>query len=70
MQALRKILSELVGLVVDDFGFALTVVVWIGLVWGAAQLLPPGGFWGAVLLFVGLGGALLECTTRRARGAR
>ncbi|MGY2046896.1 hypothetical protein [Methylobacterium sp. JK268] len=70
MNAIRAIARELVGLVVDDVGFAAAAVGWIALVWllSAAALLPSS--WLAVTLFGGLGTILLESVLRRSGDAR
>lgn len=67
MTWLKTILCELIGLFVDDVGFALAIFGWITLV---ALGLPRLGLHGnlpALILFIGLLGILLESTIRRAR---
>lgn len=70
MNALKIILRELVGLFVDDAGFAAAIVGWIILTWLlSADVLPPSP-WLAILLFAGLGAILLESALRRAGAPR
>lgn len=65
MNALRTVIHEFLGLVVDDVVFAVAVVGWIALAWLlSAHVLPPGP-WAAALLFGGLGAILLENVARR-----
>jgi hypothetical protein len=70
MNAIKAIARELLGLVVDDVGFAAAAVGWIALVWLlSASVLPPS-LWVAVMLFGGLGAILLESVLRRSGAAR
>lgn len=67
MSWLKTICSELLGLFVDDVGFALAIIVWV-LVTGLG--LPRLGLHGdlpALILFVGLLAILLESAIRRSR---
>lgn len=67
MTWLKTILSELLGLFVDDVGFALAILGWIIV---AALALPRLGLHGnlpALILFIGLLAILLESATRRAK---
>lgn len=70
MNALKAVLREFVGLVVDDVGFAASVVAWIVLAWLISATVLQSGPWMAVMLFAGLGGILLEGALRRARAVR
>ena len=53
MDALKTILRELVGLFVDDVGFAAAIVGWIILAWLLSPFVLPPSPWGAILLFAG-----------------
>ena len=66
MTVLRNILAELVGLIVDDWLFALLVLLLVGLfaVPGVRQLVPLSG----PLLFGGLAVLTLVFVARKARG--
>lgn len=69
MNAIGAIARELLGLVVDDVGFA-AALGWIALVWLlAASVLPPSP-WMAIMLFCGLAAILVESVLRRAGAAR
>ena len=70
MNVLKTILRELVGLVVDDVGFAASIVGWIILAWLFSTFVLPPSPWVALLLFAGLGGILLESVFRRAGPTR
>lgn len=67
MSALKTILAELVGLVVDDGAFALAIVAWLGLAWLVLPRLQALGPWAGALLFAGLAAVLVESALRRAR---
>lgn len=70
MTALKTILRELVGLVVDDVGFAAFIVGWIVLVWLLSEFALSASPWVAILFFAGLGAILLENALRNARPTR
>ena len=70
MNALKTILRELVGLFVDDVGFAAAIVGWITLAWLLSAFVLPPSPWVAILLFAGLGAILLESVLRRAGATR
>ena len=70
MNALKTILRELVGLVVDDVRFAAFIVGWIVLVWLLSAIALAPSPWIAILLFAGLGAILLESAFRNARRTR
>lgn len=70
MNALRAIARELLGLVVDDVGFAAAALGWIALVWVIATLAPQPSHWVAILLFCGLAAILVESVLRRSGAAR
>ncbi len=64
MNLIKSIASELVGLFVDDWGFALGLLVWVGVC-----ALPPVRSHpeaAAGLLFLGLAGLTLGFVARRA----
>lgn len=67
---LKAIGSELLGLFVDDVGFAVSILAWVAV---CAVILPILGLSGAVpalILFAGLLAILVESATRRARKAQ
>ncbi|MCJ2049140.1 hypothetical protein [Methylobacterium sp. J-070] len=70
MNALSTILRELVGLVVDDVGFAAAIVGWIILAGSLSAFLRPPSPWVAILLVAGLGAILLDSVLRRAGATR
>lgn len=70
MNAFKTIARELLGLVVDDVGFAVTIVGWIALAWLLFAYVIPLSPWGAVLFFTGLAAILLESVARRSGTAR
>lgn len=67
MRWLKTILAEGWGLFVDDGRYALSIVLWLALVWLALPQLRLGGGWNALILFAGLLAILLESVWRRAR---
>ncbi|GLS46254.1 hypothetical protein [Methylobacterium brachythecii] len=69
MNAIKTIVHELGGLVVDDVGFALAVVVWIALVWLLSDFILSPSPWVPTMFFVGLGTIVLESVMRRSRAA-
>ncbi len=68
MKQLGGTLSELYGLFVDDGRFALSILVWIGIVWLLLPRLNLGPDWDGVALFAGLAVILIEGAVRRACG--
>jgi len=70
MNAIKAIASELLGLVVDDIGFAAAAVGWIALVWLLAFSLLPPSPWVAVALFCGLAAILVESVLRHSKASR
>jgi len=68
MTLLRNILAELIGLLVDDWAFALLILIWVGLfaLPGVKHWLPLPG----PLLFLGLAGLTLLFVARKARGKK
>lgn len=67
MQWIRKIAAEIVGLFVDDGGFAGAIVAWLGGIWILSRYLPRGTGWSSVTLFLGLGVILFWSAIRRSR---
>ncbi|UIY43385.1 hypothetical protein [Methylobacterium radiotolerans] len=70
MKAIRAIARELIGLVVDDVGFAAAILGWLALVWVLATLAPQLAPWVAILLFCGLAAILVESVLRRSGATR
>ncbi len=68
MNVLRTIVAELVGLFVDDWAFALLLVVWVGLFTAFGRRLPSAV--AAPLLFLGLAALVLTFALRQARRLR
>lgn len=67
MRWLRTITRELVGLVVDDVGFAAAIVAWIACSWVLFTYVLPPMTWHPVMLFGGVALILLESVVRRTR---
>jgi hypothetical protein len=65
MKVIQTILTELIGLLVDDWAFAGLILVWVAL------FLPPAhrtlGAWGGPALFAGLAVLVLGFVVRKAR---
>ncbi|MEE7490613.1 hypothetical protein SAMN02799622_01782 [Methylobacterium sp. UNC378MF] len=70
MNAIRAIARELLGLVVDDVGFAAATLGWIAFVWVFATMAPQPVPWMAILLFCGVAAILVESVLRRSGAAR
>ncbi len=68
MQWLKTIASEIYGLFVDDAGFALAILVWLGATWVLTPRIPPG--WQGVLLAGGLVIVLAGSTLRASARSR
>ena len=67
MKWAANVLSELVGLFVDDLAFTLAILAWVAL---GALLLPrlgPANVWAAPLLSLGCAAILVESVRRAAR---
>lgn len=69
MSVLRTIVSELLGLFIDDGLFAGAIVVWAALVGLVLPALNAPASWRAVLLFFGLATILVESVVRRSRSS-
>jgi hypothetical protein len=67
MQALRRIMRELIGLFIDDGSLAVVVVIWIAICAVVLPILVPTASWQGPIMFVGLALILLESVTRRAK---
>lgn len=67
MSWLRTIVSELIGLFVDDGAFALAIVAWLALIGLVAHFAPSTQSWAGIALFLGLALILAESAMRRAR---
>jgi hypothetical protein len=67
MAWLRTIWDEVIGLFVDDVGFAVVIVVWLLVACLGLPRLGLEGAWPAILLAVGLLLILVESAVRRAR---
>ena len=71
MRWLRTVAREIYGLFVDDAGFAVAILLWLGALWLMVQHLHTGssadGWIAGLLLFSGLSVILLESTARYAR---
>jgi hypothetical protein len=65
---LKHIVSEVVGLFVDDAAFAASIVIWIAIVGLAAWALPAARVWLGPTLFAGLAAILAVGVARRRGG--
>lgn len=65
MKVIRTIVDELVGLFVDDWVFALLVLLWVGLF--ALPFRSVLGAWAGLGLFMGLAVLALVFVVRRVR---
>lgn len=68
MALLQSIGREILGLFVDDWAFALALVVWVGMVAALRRVLPPDSL--APLLAAGLIILVLIFALRRAKSLR
>ncbi len=64
MRVLRTIFAELVGLFVDDWAFAVLVLLWAGVF--ASPFRTIFGVWAGPALFAGLAALTLTFVLRRA----
>ena len=67
MNVLRGIGSELLGLFVDDWAFALLIVAWVAAFGLFGPRLPPHSPLPAVVFLAGLAALTLAFVVRRAR---
>lgn len=67
MQWFRTIFHELFGLFVDDGSFAISIIVWLGIVWLLLPRLGVFSRWNGLILFAGLACILVESALRYAR---
>lgn len=65
MKVIRTIFEELIGLFVDDWVFALLLLLWVGLFALPFRSVP--GAWAGPGLFVGLAALALVFVVRQAR---
>jgi hypothetical protein len=65
MNLLRNIMSELIGLLVDDWAFALLILAWVGLF--ALPGVRAHAVFAGPLLFLGLAVLTLVFVARKAR---
>lgn len=68
MQWFRTICHEVFGLFVEDGSFAISILVWLGIVWLLLRHLGVFSWWNGLVLFSGLACILAESTLRYARG--
>ena len=66
MSWLKMISQKLIGLFVDDLRLALSILVWVSLLWFVLPRSPLAASWQAPLLLVGLLAILLESVWRGA----
>lgn len=67
MKLLRIIVSELIGLFIDDGLFAAAVLIWVVLIGMLAPVIGVPAFGRGLLLFAGLAAILVESVARRSR---
>lgn len=71
MRALKLAWSGIVGLFVDDTGFAAAILAWLALCWlGLPRLSLPSAALPPAILFAGLAAILVGSAVRRARPGR
>lgn len=69
MKWLNSALREILGLFVDDGRFALSILIWLGVLWLLLPRFNVGKSWHGLFLFAGLALILTESAWRRARRA-
>ena len=67
MKLLRTIVSELIGLFVDDGLFAAGILIWVVFIGLPAPAIGVPALWRGLLLFAGLAAILVESVARRSR---
>jgi hypothetical protein len=70
MKMIRTIVRELVGLFIDDGRLALSIVVWLAIVWLVLPAIGASAVVRGLALFLGLGSILVENAVRGARSGR
>lgn len=65
MKVIQTIFAELIGLFVDDWAFALLILLWVGVF--ALPVRTAFGIWAGPALFAGLAALVLIFVVRRAR---
>ena len=65
MNVLRTMFAELLGLFVDDWAFALFILLWVAVF--ASPLRTVFGVWAGPALFAGLAAVVLIFVVRRAK---
>ena len=70
MKMIRTFVRELVGLFVDDGRLALSIVVWLAVVWLVLPEIGASAIVRGLALFLGLGLILVENAVRAARLGR
>jgi hypothetical protein len=68
MRWVKVVARELLAIFVDDFAYAFTILLWLGIVAAGVRFLAPASGAVGMILAVGLALILLESTVRRARG--
>ncbi len=67
MRWFKTIFREIFGLFVDDGSFAITILVWLGVMWLLLPRLGVFSRWNGWILFAGLSLILVESTMRYVR---
>lgn len=67
MHWFRTVSHEVFGLFVDDGSFAISIIVWLGIVWLLLPHLAVFSWWNGPILFAGLAYILVESTLRYTR---
>jgi hypothetical protein len=70
MRWLKSIAREILGLFVDDAGFALAILIWLAFSVAVLPHLAQLAQWAAPTLFAGLAVILIESTLRYSRKNR
>ena len=67
MRWIKTILSELLGLFVDDGSFAVSIIIWLALSLLLVPIVHADAAWAGIILFFGLAIVLIENVLRSAR---
>jgi hypothetical protein len=70
MRWLKSVAREILGLFVDDAGFAIAILIWLAFAVAVLPRLAPAARWPAPALFAGLALILIESTLRYSRKNR